>query len=588
MPGARVKFTKSGSADTYAAAILDGTTPDTLLTCNLDLSGISSGYGKLFVVNDDDQVSSSPGLDFHVMPAPWPTVDGVTPPSGPVGTTVTLTGSFFGNSRGTGTNASKVLFNGVPATVYTTWSDANIVCKVPKGATSGQVKVTAAGKTSTSDVNFTVTQLTPPAPPPTPTWYLAEGTSDYGFDTYITIENPNGKPVTAQVSYMTKTGLKTKPEFKIPPMSQYVVNPRSDIGATDFSTKVTCKEGLQICVDRRMVWTGPGAPSQEGHASVGVTAPARTWYLAEGSSKWGFESWLLIQNPNAAVAHCQVTYMVEGVGPKTVPHDVPGNSRASFNMLNDIGAGDASIKVVADQPIIPERAMYRNNRREGHDSIGTTTPAYQYYLAEGTTDWGFTTFVLVQNPNPGTATVNVTYMTPKGPVPQAAFTMPGNSRKTINVNSVPGMSKTDCSISVKGSVPIIAERAMYWGAGTALGEACHDSIGMSAPHMKFFMPDGETQNGYETWTLVQNPNPSAVTVQIDYLTPTGQGNKRVTATIDANSRKSFNMGDPDAIPSGRAAVMVTCKNAGKPIMVERSMYWNHRGAGTDTIGGFAD
>jgi hypothetical protein len=34
--------------------------------------------------------------------------------------------------------------------------------------------------------------------------------------------------------------------------------------------------------------------------------------------------------------------------------------------------------------------------------------------------------------------------------------------------------------------------------------------------------------------------------------------------------------------------MVTSKTAGKPIMVERAMYWNNRGAGTDTIGGYSD
>ena len=43
--------------------------------------------------------------------------------------------------------------------------------------------------------------------------------------------------------------------------------------------------------------------------------------------------------------------------------------------------------------------MYKNSRQMGHDSIGTTRPATDYYLAEGTTDWGFTTYVLVQNPN---------------------------------------------------------------------------------------------------------------------------------------------------------------------------------------------
>jgi hypothetical protein len=583
--GAQVKLTKTGSPDVLAAATLDGTTPETLLTCDLDLSGISSGYGKLWVVNDDGQVSGN-YLDFHVDPAPHPIIDTVSPGVGPVGTTVTLTGSLFGASRGSGGTASTVTFNGTAATVYTAWSDAGITCKVPSGATSGSIRVVTVSGTSNVDKSFTVTGTAPVTPTvaPTRTWYLAEGTSDYGFDTYINIMNPNSTVEYADVSYMTKTGLKTRPKVKLQPMSQTVINPRNDIGVTDFSTKVTCEKDKSICVDRRMTWRGQGAPTSEGHASVGVTAPARTWYLAEGSSKWGFESWLLIQNPNGAVAHCQVTYMVEGVGPKTVAHNVPANSRASFSMADDIGSGDASIKVVSDQQVIPERSMYRNNRREGHNSIGTTTPSADYYLAEGTTDWGFTTFVLVQNPNSKQVTVNVTYMTPVGPVAQTPFTMAANSRKTINVNEL--VSKKDLSIKVHGSAPIIAERAMYWGAGTALGESCHDSIGMSAPHMTFFMPDGETYNGTETWTLVQNPNSQAVSVEITYLTSSGTSNPVIKATIKANSRQSFNMSDK--LGAGRAGVLVKSKTAGKAIMVERSMYWNSRGGGTDTIGGCSD
>jgi len=33
---------------------------------------------------------------------------------------------------------------------------------------------------------------------------------------------------------------------------------------------------------------------------------------------------------------------------------------------------------------------------------------------------------------------------------------------------------------------------------------------------------------------------------------------------------------------------VTSKSAGKKIFAERAMYWNNRGAGTDTIGGYSD
>ena len=90
----------------------------------------------------------------------------------------------------------------------------------------------------------------------------------------------------------------------------------------------------------------------------------------------------------------------------------------------------------------------------------------------------------------------------------------------------------------------------------------------------------------ETWTLVQNPNDTDVQVEISYMTLSGTGNQVFTETIPANSRKSFNMADKGI--QGRAAVMVRSLTEGKKIMVERSMYWNNRGAGTDKIGGYSD
>lgn len=101
------------------------------------------------------------------------------------------------------------------------------------------------------------------------------------------------------------------------------------------------------------------------------------------------------------------------------------------------------------------------------------------------------------------------------------------------------------------------------------------------------LPDGRTSDGRETFTLIQNPNDSSVTVEVWYLTPTGKNNVRKAETIPANSRRTFSMAEHSGI-SGTAGIVVTCKTAGKKIMVERAMYWGARSAGTDTIGGYSD
>jgi hypothetical protein len=422
-----------------------------------------------------------------------------------------------------------------------------------------------------------------------PVWFLAEGSTNWGFSCYISLENPNPSVVNTRITYMTNAGPVDGGVIPLAAMSQTTVNPADKIGAVDFSTRVECLEGKTIAVDRTMSWQAQNSDYHEYHSSVGVTEPAKNWYLPEGSSQWGFECWLLIQNPNPTDVTCTVTYMIEGGSAQTFQKPVPANTRRTFNMADDIGAKDASIKVSCASPVIPERAMYRNSRRMGHDSIGTITPALDYYLAEGTSAWGFTTYVLIQNPNATETKVDVIYMTNAGPVPhpQNPITMPANSRKTIRVNDF--LSNRDFStlVSSEGPNPIIAERAMYWDNGT--GEAGHDSIGMDEPHTTFYLPDGAvntTNNAQETWTLVQNPNSSSVNVRISYLMSSGVP-VVFTDTVGGNSRKTYNMADKIGA-SGRAAVMVECLTANKRIMVERAMYWTNRGGGTDTIGGSTD
>ncbi|MCJ7652999.1 MAG: IPT/TIG domain-containing protein [Actinobacteria bacterium] len=506
-----------------------------------------------------------------------PKITSISPASGSPGTTVTIAGYCFGSSRGAGPAGgavSYVSFNGVPAAEYPAWTDEEIRAVVPNGATSGPVAVvTSAGASSDTNL-FTLCY---------PTWYLAEGTTAWGFTTYINIVNPDTSSVDVDLTYMTEGGAVPGGTFNLPAESRLTIDPSDKMPNQDFSTKVECKEsGKNIAVDRTMSWTGPGAESPEAHNSVGVTAPEKIWYLPEGSSNWGFECFLLIQNPNDREATCTVTYMTETEGPKVVEHKVPPNSRRTYNMEADIGNKDSSIKVESDVPVIPERAMYRNNRREGHDSIGTIMASTDYYLAEGTTAWGFTTFVLIQNPNPTPTDVTIIYMTAEGAQEQPVFQMPANSRKTIRVNAA--LPEKDFSTKVQGGQPIIAERAMYWDYG--LGEACHDSIGITASHTTFFLPDGCTAFGWETWTLVGNPNTADVKVEIAYLSVGGASNKKFEETIPAGTRRTFNMAD--GLNNSIAGVVVTSKTQGLKVIVERAMYLNNRGAGTDSIGGYAD
>lgn len=92
---------------------------------------------------------------FTVIAAP--TIASLAPASGPVGTTVTVTGSNL-------TGATALTLNGVAITGFTVVNATTLTFVVPTGATSGAVAVTTPGGTATSTTAFTVT-----VPVPTPT-----------------------------------------------------------------------------------------------------------------------------------------------------------------------------------------------------------------------------------------------------------------------------------------------------------------------------------------------------------------------------------------------------------------------------------
>ena len=115
---------------------------DTYLTVKVPAGATT---GPVTVTTSAGTLSSS--TPFRVIPK----VLSFSPTSGPVGTSVMITGNSF-------TGATKVTFGGVKATSVTINSDTQITAEVPTGAKTGKIAVTTAGGTGSSSTVFTVTQ----------------------------------------------------------------------------------------------------------------------------------------------------------------------------------------------------------------------------------------------------------------------------------------------------------------------------------------------------------------------------------------------------------------------------------------------
>ncbi len=371
------------------------------------------------------------------------------------------------------------------------------------------------------------------------TWYLAEGCTKGSFSTWVLVQNPNAAAATVEITFMDEEGNTEVVNDTIAATSRSSYNVGSYLEDKDVSTKVTSDIG--VIVERAMYWDAGGVEWAGGHDSVGVTGTATTWYLAEGCTKGSFATWVLVQNPNTTAAAVEITFMDEDGNTVVVNDTINATSRSSYNVGSYFTDRDVSTKVTSGIGVIAERAIYwdagGSNWAGGHASVGVTSTNTTWYLAEGSTNGSFATWVLVQNPNTTAAAVEITFMDENGNTEIVNDVIAATSRSTYNV--VDYLADNNVSTKVVSDTGVIAERAMYWDAGGIAWAGGHCSRGVTAPAATWYLAEGCT-NGFDEWVLIQNPNNTAAVCTVTFMKTDGTTVSE-NVTVNAASRYTINV-----------------------------------------------
>ncbi len=456
-----------------------------------------------------------------------------------------------------------------------------------------------------------------------PTFYFAEGTCRPGFDPYLCIQNQGGKAAAVTITYMKGDGDTQKQSITIPAHSRSTINPRDKLGtgndaAPDFSTMVQCTNGQTILAERPMYFNYMGYTSLNwngGHDVIGATAPSGAYGFAEGTCRPGFDTYFCIQNPGSVQADVGIIYML-GNG-QVVNQDVlvKAHSRATVKAKDKLGEGNDSahdfsslVGTNNNTEIIVERPMYFDylggynyNWTGGSDVMGSTYASTLFYFAEGTCRPGFDPYICIQNPMSTGAAANVTvaYVTGDGQTAEAHVSVPPHSRVTVNPRDTLGTGDDvahDFSTAVESSVPVLAERPMYFNYNgyTHLGwNGGHDVMGCSQPKAAFSFAEGTCRPGFDTYFCILNGSNVDEPVSITYMTGDGS-TKTQDLTVASMSRTTVRvkdkLGEGNDIAHDFSAV-VQCTDPKDMIVVERPMYFKYSGGynygwtgGSDVVG----
>ncbi len=294
------------------------------------------------------------------------------------------------------------------------------------------------------------------------TWYLAEGSTTTPFDTWELLMNPNSTPAVAQMRFLREDGTIVEHSELVPAMGRKSVYVNALFTASGFATQITADQ--PIVVERAMYFDGDNA----GDDTLATPTPGTTWYLAAGSSRVGFDTWLLVENPSATPANVKVSFISDTGVVVTQPVFVLPHARNSLYTDPLIPNATYGMRIDSDQPIVAERAVYFEDGRAGFASAAVSAPATEWFLPEGSTAGSFEEQLNVLNPQNQSVNVQVDYRPEDGdPPPPQRFNVAATSRMTLDVN--PQTPMTNVSLHVTSDRPIVVERVSYFARSGGLG-----------------------------------------------------------------------------------------------------------------------
>jgi hypothetical protein len=322
---------------------------------------------------------------------------------------------------------------------------------------------------------------------PSTTWFLAEGSTVLDFDLFYLLQNPQATTTEATVRFLLPSGTTITRNYSLPPGSRTTiyVNQIAGLGETDVSGDVTA--AAPIVVERAMYRSLPGQPFGLGHGAMGVTAPATSWFLAEGATGSFFDLYVLIANPSSTDATVQARYARPDGSIVTQTYNVRANSRFSVYVDSIPTLDNTSVATTLTStnavPIVAERAMYWPggffDYYEGHASAGATGTGLNWIVGGADVGGanGAQTFVLIANADNRIGEATITLL------PDAGFTgtvpapvtvpLPATSRTTVPITSLTGTFGVLVTSTGASPVQLVVESAVYrtvggvtWAAGS--------------------------------------------------------------------------------------------------------------------------
>lgn len=427
-------------------------------------------------------------------------------------------------------------------------------------------------------------------------WYFAEGTARSNFETYFTVQNSSNQAAEVRLDFQMGDGANSFEEITVPPVSRATVRPsdllgKGDTDAYDYSTLITCTNGVQVVAERSIYFNYTGTDGKlrwrGGSGALGTNMTADKWYFAEGTCRPNFDTWFTIQNPGDEPAQVVLTYQKGDGKTATQIINVQAKSRRTIYPRALLGTADDDAHdfctvVSSDRGIVVERPVYFNYNGVwdgGHVVPGATSPSSTFYFAEGTSRPGFDEYICLQNPQAQSVKVSLKYTRGDGGIKYDEITIPAKTRRTVTPKKLLGSAhelRCDFSTTVTADQEIVAERPIYFSLREQKWNGGTNVMGASAASPTWYLSEGCARPGFIPYICVQNPGNNTANVVLTFMKGDGS-TEQSHLEIPGNTRKTVHAADIVGAADAVASDFSTLISSDMPIIVERPMYFSYNG-----------
>jgi hypothetical protein len=296
----------------------------------------------------------------------------------------------------------------------------------------------------------------------------------------------------------------------------------------------------------------PSIPAQP-IGMTGVEAPATGWHFADGGTDGVLDTFYLFFNPGPKPTDVTMTYRRDDGRAllRRVRRLEPGRRTTVWVNADDaaLGRAPAWVEVAADAPVLVERAWRFDppgrTVTQPSASPGVASPSTRWTFPEVDGRGGLETSIVVVNPSPREATVDVSVLYESRDEHRAgALVIRPGGRAVIPAPRFDGLAGVRASVELvsRDGVAVVAERTVL--ARDAAGPWRLASPGAAASGPHWVLPWASEQPDL----VITNVSSTPASVELIYRSPRKEDAIHAIVTVPARHRSTYAM-PPDTAGS---------------------------------------